>query len=87
MGATSGNLKGYIDRVIRPPYSYDFPEKDSGGGLPITKLDIKYAIVYNTANTDENRELNYFGDPLENIWGKCIFGFLGITDYYRKCLQ
>lgn len=80
-------LKGYIDRVIRPPYAYDFPEKDSGGGLPITKLDIKYAIVYNTANTDESRELHYFGDPLENIWGKCIFGFLGITDYHRKMFR
>ncbi|MBN2435542.1 MAG: NAD(P)H-dependent oxidoreductase [Spirochaetes bacterium] len=80
-------LKGYIDRVIRPPYSYDFPENDSGGGLPIAKLDIKYAIVYNTANTDENRELNYFGDPLENIWGKCVFGFLGINDYHRKMFR
>ncbi|MCP4266086.1 MAG: NAD(P)H-dependent oxidoreductase, partial [Candidatus Brocadiaceae bacterium] len=31
-------LKGYIDRVIRPPHAYDFPTNDSGGGLPIGKL-------------------------------------------------
>ncbi len=31
-------LKGYIDRVVRPPYAYDFPEGDLGGGLPIARL-------------------------------------------------
>lgn len=80
-------LKGYIDRVIRPPYAYDFPEDDSGGGLPIEKLKGKYGIVYNTANTVEERENNYFCDPLDKIWGKCIFGFLGIDKYYRKIFR
>ncbi|MBN2590704.1 MAG: NAD(P)H-dependent oxidoreductase [Sedimentisphaerales bacterium] len=80
-------LKGYIDRVIRSPYAYDFPEDDSGGGLPIEKLKGKYGIVYNTANTVEERENNYFSDPLDKIWGKCIFGFLGIDKYYRKMFR
>lgn len=77
-------LKGYIDRVIRPPYAYDFPQDGSAGGLPIEKLSGKFAVVYNTSNTESNREIDYFGDPLENIWEKCVFGFLGIKKYHRK---
>jgi putative NADPH-quinone reductase len=80
-------LKGYIDRVIRPPYAYDFPEDASGGGLPIEKLNGKYGIVYNTSNTEAERENGYFGDPLENIWKQCIFGFCGITNYHRRMFR
>ena len=77
-------LKGYIDRVIRSPYAYDFNENDNGGGIPIGKLGNTTGIVFNTSNTAEERENNYFHDPLQNIWDKCIFGFCGITDSYRK---
>jgi putative NADPH-quinone reductase len=80
-------LKGYIDRVIRPPHAYDFPENDSGGGLPIGKLKGKIGIVFNTSNTPEERENTYFHDPLEHIWIKCIFGFCGIDRYYRKMFR
>jgi NAD(P)H dehydrogenase (quinone) len=76
-------LKGYIDRVIRPPRAYDFPPDDSGGGLPIGKLHGKVGIVFNTSNTGEERETHYFNDPLEYIWKKCIFGFCGITESQR----
>ncbi len=76
-------LKGYIDRVIRPPYAYDFPPGDSGGGLPIGGLKGKYGIVINTSNTGMSREDNFFGDPLENIWEQCVFAFCGIEKYYR----
>jgi len=77
-------LKGYIDRILRPPYAYDFPKDGTGGGLPIEKLNGKYGIVYNTSNTESRREADYFGDPLESIWKKCVFGFCGITKYHRK---
>lgn len=80
-------LKGYIDRVIRPPHAYDFPEDDSGGGLPIEKLRAKYGIVYNTSNTEAEREDTYFGDPLENIWKQCVFGFLGISNFHRRMFR
>lgn len=86
-GQPPAMLKGYIDRVIRPPYAYDFPEDDNGGGLPIEKLNGKYGIVYNTANTAADRENNYFGDPLENIWRKCVFGFCGIKEYHRRMFR
>lgn len=64
-------LKGYIDRVIRPPHAYDFPADASGGGIPIGKLVGKYGIVYNISNTPADRENNFFGDPLQDIWEKC----------------
>lgn len=80
-------LKGYIDRVIRPPYAYDFPPGDSGGGIPISKLKGKCGIVFNTSNTEEAREYKYFGDPLELIWKQCVFGFCGIEKYYRKTFR
>jgi putative NADPH-quinone reductase len=80
-------LKGYIDRVIRPPLCYDFAPGDTGGGLPVGKLTGKYGIVFNTSNTSEQREQAVFGDPLERIWKDCIFGFCGIKKYYRRMFR
>lgn len=80
-------LKGYIDRIFRPPHAYDFPPGDSGGGLPIGKLKNKYGVVINTSNTEKEREENFFGDPLENIWKQCVFKFCGIENYYRKMFR
>jgi len=77
-------MKGYIDRIIRPPHAYDFDVNDSGGGLPIGKLKGKTGIVFNTSNTEKGREEAYFKDPLENIWNKCVFGFCGIEDSHRE---
>lgn len=77
-------IKGYVDRVLRPPHAYDFPEGASGGGLPIGKLKGKKLIIFNTSNTSEDREINYFGDPLENIWKQCVAGFCDMTDFQRK---
>jgi putative NADPH-quinone reductase len=86
-GQPPAMLKGYVDRVIRPPYAYDFPPGDTGGGLPIRKLKARYGIVFNTSNTEKEREENYFSDPLEKIWKQCIFGFCGIEKYYRKMFR
>jgi putative NADPH-quinone reductase len=80
-------LKGYIDRILRPPHAYDFPESDSGGGLPIGKLAGKIGVVLNTSNTEENRELSYFHDPLESIWRQCVFGFCGIEEAERRTFR
>lgn len=76
-------LKGYIDRVIRPPHSYEFTPEDNGGGIPIGKFSDKIGIVLNTSNTEEKRENEYFHDPLEYIWKRCVFGFCGIENSYR----
>jgi len=77
-------LKGWVDRVIRPGIAYEFLESDSGEGVPNGILKAKAAIVYNTSNTETEREKKVFGDPLETIWKNCIFGLCGVTNFYRR---
>lgn len=77
-------LKGWIDRVFRQGISYQFKENDSGEGVPIGLLKNKKAVIFNTSDTPDQREKEFFNDPLDKIWKKCIFEFNGITDYYRK---
>ena len=77
-------LKGWVDRVIRPGVAYEFLEDDSGEGVPNGLLKAKAAIVFNTSNTESEREKLAFGDPLETIWKNCIFGLCGVTSFYRR---
>ncbi len=77
-------LKGYIDRVIRSGVAYEFLEDDSGEGIPNGLLKAKTALVFNTANTPKEREMEIFGDPLETIWKNCIFDLCGVKNFYRK---
>jgi NAD(P)H dehydrogenase (quinone) len=77
-------LKGWVDRVLRPGVAYEFKEGDSGEGIPIGLLKAETALVFNTANTPRERELQIFGDPLEVLWKDCIFEFCGVRNFYRK---
>ncbi len=77
-------LKGWVDRVFRPGVAYRFLEGDSGEGVPLGLLKAKAALVFNTSNTSEVRELRVFGDPLEALWKNCIFGLCGVETFYRK---
>jgi len=80
-------LKGWVDRVLRPGVAYEFDEDDNGAGVPKGLLKAKAALVFNTSNTPEVRELEVFGDPLETIWKNCIFGFCGVKNFYRKVFR
>jgi NAD(P)H dehydrogenase (quinone) len=77
-------LKGWVDRVFRPNVAYEFLEGDSGEGVPIGLIKAKVAMVFNTSNTENQREMNVFGDPLERIWKNCVFGLCGTADFYRQ---
>lgn len=77
-------LKGWVDRVIRPGVAYEFLEGDSGEGVPHGLLKATAALVFNTTNTEAERERKVFGDPLETIWKNCIFGLCGVTNFYRR---
>ncbi len=77
-------LKGWVDRVIRPGVAYEFIEGDTGEGVPVGLLKAKFALVFNTSNTEANRELEAFGDPLETIWKNCIFGLCGVNNFRRR---
>jgi len=52
--------------------------------VPVGLLRARAAIVFNTANTPENREREIFGDPLENLWKKCIFDLCGVRNVHRR---
>ncbi len=76
-------LKGWVDRVIRPGVAYTFLEGDGGEGIPVGLLKARAALVFNTSNTPADRERSAFGDPLELIWKRCIFGLCGVTNVRR----
>jgi putative NADPH-quinone reductase len=73
-------LKGWLDRVFRQGVAYEF----GPGGVVIEHLAGKRAVVFTTSNTPRDAELAVFGDPLENLWKTCIFGFCGVKDFYRR---
>ena len=77
-------LKGWIDRVVRPGVAYRFLEGDGGEGVPEGLLKAKTAVVLNTSNTEASRELAAFGDPLEGLWARCVFGLCGVEDVRRR---
>jgi putative NADPH-quinone reductase len=77
-------LKGWIDRVLRPGVAYEFLEGDSGEGVPRGLLKARVAVVFNTSNTEQAREKSVFGDPLETIWRKCVFGLCGVPVFRRR---
>ncbi|MHB9096733.1 MAG: NAD(P)H-dependent oxidoreductase [Syntrophales bacterium] len=80
-------LKGWVDRVIRPGVAYEFIEGDTGEGVPRGLLKARSAVVFNTSNTNAERERTVFGDPLELIWRNCIFDLCGVRDFYRKTFR
>lgn len=80
-------LKGWIDRVLRPGVAYEFQDEDNGDGIPTGLLKAKTALVFNTSNTNREREENIFLDPLETLWKNCIFYLCGIKIFYRKMFR
>ena len=80
-------LKGWVDRVVRPGVAYRFLEGDSGEGIPVGLLKARSALIFNTANTPENRELSVFKDPLDLLWRHCIFELCGVADIYRTMFR
>lgn len=79
-----GNLKGWIDRVVRPGVAYDFAKDDAGRSLPVGLLRAHAAIVFNTANVPQAQELALLGDPLDTLWRKCVFERCGVKRVHRE---
>lgn len=78
-GQPPAMLKGWVDRAFRQGLAYSF-----GPNGVIAGLKGKRAVVITTSNTPREMELSLFGDPLENLWKTCIFGFCGVTDFVRR---
>lgn len=83
-GTPPAILKGWVDRVIRPGIAYEFLEQDIGEGVPNGLLKADKVIVFNTSNTETEREKTVFQDPLETIWKNCVFDLCGVTEFHRR---
>lgn len=70
--------------MFRPGIAYEFIVDDPREWIPTGLLRAKSALVFNTSNTESTSEIEVIKDPLETIWKNCIFGFCGISDFYRK---
>ncbi len=77
-------LKGWIDRVLRMGVAYRFVANDQGEGVPEGLLRARAAVVFNTANTPDRREREWFGDPLETLWKRCVFDLCGVKRVQRR---
>jgi putative NADPH-quinone reductase len=64
--------------------AYEFLEGDGGEGISRGLLKASVAIVFNTSNTPEEREMDVFGNPLETLWKNCIFGLCGVKNFHRR---
>lgn len=80
-------VTGWVNRVFRPEVAYRFVGTDGGEGVPEGLLKASKAVVFNTSNTEEVRENEAFGDPLERIWRDCIFDLCGVTEVERRTFQ
>lgn len=72
-------LKGWLDRVVRQGVAYGF---GPNGVVPM--LEGRRALVITTSNTPREDELRLYGDPLENLWNACVFGFCGVKSFKRR---
>lgn len=73
-------LAGWMDRVLVPGVAYRLETAD---GLPDGLLSIRKAMIFNTSDTDAEREINDLGDPLELIWGRCVLPYCGVEKHER----
>jgi putative NADPH-quinone reductase len=83
-GTPPAVLKGWVDRVLRPEVAYRFVANDKGEGVPLGLLKARTALVFNTANTPDEREKEVFGDPLELFWKRCVFALCGVFEVQRR---
>jgi NAD(P)H dehydrogenase (quinone) len=77
-------MKGWIDRVFRLDTAYGYPPGVGFEGLPVGLLKARHALVFNTSNTPEERELTVFGDPLDSLWRTSVFALCGVHSVQRR---
>jgi putative NADPH-quinone reductase len=77
-------LRGWVDRVLRAGRAYEFVPDGQGGAKSVGRLKARAAVVFNTANTPQEKEEELFGDPLEVHWRKVVFGLCGIREVQRR---
>jgi putative NADPH-quinone reductase len=72
-------LRGWVDRVLRAGRAYNFVPDGQGGAKPVGLLKAKVGLVFTTANTPHDKEVQLFGDPLHTHWLTVVFGLCGVA--------
>lgn len=71
-------LCGWTDRVLRAGLAYKFVPDGLGGARCVGLLKARVGLVFNTANTPQEKEIELYGDPLDALWRKVVFGICGV---------
>lgn len=77
-------LAGWMDRVLVPGVAYRL---ESADGRPEALLRVQSAVVFNTSDTEAERERLELGDPLESIWTRCVLPYCGAKDVHRHVFR
>jgi NAD(P)H dehydrogenase (quinone) len=77
-------LRGWTDRILRAGRAYNFVPDGKGGAKPVGLLKARVGLVFNTANTPQEQEEALYGDPLETLWRKVVFGLCGVPTVFRR---
>lgn len=77
-------LCGWVDRVLRPGRAYRFVPDGQGGARAEGLLRARVGLVFNTANTPQEKEEALWGDPLEVHWRQVVFGLCGVPVVHRR---
>lgn len=86
-GSPPAMMKGWMDRVFAEGSAYAFEKFSDQGDVPKGLLQTKVAVVFNTSNTEEERERVVFGDPLERIWKDCLLHYCGVQNVIRHVFR
>jgi NAD(P)H dehydrogenase (quinone) len=79
-GKPPAMMAGWMDRVLAPGVAYRLLSADAA---PEPLLRLRHLVVLNTSDTPVSREVEVFGDPLEQIWGRCVAEYLPDALYLR----
>jgi len=86
-GSPPAMMKGWMDRVFAEGSAYAFEKGSDQGDVPRGLLTARVALIFNTSNTDEERERAEFGDPLERIWRDCLLRYCGVKTVVRHVFR
>lgn len=67
-------MAGWLDRVLVPGVAYRLAARE---GEPTCLLRLHTMLVLNTGDTMPEREATQFGDPLDDMWRRCVGAYLG----------
>lgn len=73
-------MSGWLDRVLAPGVAYKMTGGPAGDPHPLLDLD---DLVITTGDTPPDVERDRYGDPLDDVWRRCVLPFIGARRFDR----